>query len=714
MSGAQKILFNNGFELHLAFEGDRFLGIGNVIFGGARLRNPDLPWTLYTESEQGYRFEEFRLTDLGQDGSEARIVFTSEGTWMPRVQEVDSMGDSRIRAPRLKSPSATFTWSFKAIDEQIADKSWSGLAMQVEVESRGYPINWVLEQSTWEVGGSADGSHTIQQDLSAIDLEQEVKRDSRFTSRECFVLGDEKDDDPVGLPPGAYPMDMMPRGAGSAPLDFVTKDDLALAFFSEAPGMSRSCIDKYADEDIIHFLERPFFPLTEKAKLPERKLMVYRHDAPLKRHEWRNLWLDAFIEVRGRIHASYGFKTEIPRPAVAGHLWDPQFHQYGKEWHQPMIDSFPTLQRLGYHQLYMHGVWEGATSDPDASGNICCPYRFRHDDMFGGPEGMKRLIDAAHESDIEVFHWAGFQFSKSAPIWKEHEDWILKNAVGDPWHAGYQILQCGRMRSGFRDACFEDLKTTREETGLDGIFWDSYQNLGATCIDWGAADKAPQFEEIIRYQADLQEIGYKHRTECVSIFGVTQVGMYSFREDEGGFRRRLWEDTLEKDQAFGFIDASPAFHSHDHAYAPGKVGPEEYFWLLGHRCIPTLEVYPWANDGDNEKPGWGWPGREHAEAYGLVNHLYNAVSDHMHRLRLTEGGNCTLWLDESGGEAILWCFRDCEHAFDGDAIEVASGEKQSVIGSLSMKAGQVYVLGDAAAKCEAGGALPAHAEAVSV
>jgi hypothetical protein len=709
MSGDQKLRFDNGFELELALDGDRFLGIGEVLFAGTALRSSQLPWTLYTESERGYRFENFKLVEVSQDGQKASIAFESQGSWMPRVQEADSMGDSRIRAPRLKAPTATFTWSFRAISEQIADDAWTGLAMQVEVKTPDYPIHWVLEDTTWEIGGSADGSTTIQQDLSAIDLEQTVTSDNRFTTRECFIRDEDMKapEDPVGFPPGCYPMDMMPRGAGASPLDFVTKDDLAIILFSEAPGMSRACMDKYADEDIIHFLDRPFFALTEAAKLPERKLLVHRHDAVLKRHEWRNLWLDAFSEVRQRIHRTYGFSLEIPRPAVAGHLWDPQFHDYGKKWHDAAINAFPVFQRLGYSGFYTHGVWEGATSDPDAHGNICTPYAFRHDDMFGGPEGMKRLVDAAREAGIDVFHWAGFQYSKSSPAWKDHEDWILKKANGEAWDAGYKILQCGRMRSAFRDHIFKQLKQTREETGMTGLFWDSYQNLGATCIDWGAPDMAPQFEEIIRFQAELQSIGYQHRTECISIFGVSQVGMYSFEGDD--FRRRLWETMVANDEAFGMMDASPAFHSHDHAYAPGKVGPEEYFWLVAHRVVPTLEVYPWAGDWDDEKPGWGWPGREHAEAYGDVNHLYNAVLPHMQRLRLTEGGNYALWLDAAGNEAVLWCFRDSEHAYAGDAIQVSSGEKQSVSGSLSMKAGQVYVLGDAATRCEADATVPAGA-----
>jgi len=58
------VKFENGFSIRLAGAGRRFSGIGEVRFGRMRLRNPQLPWTVYTESESGVRFDEFELKDL--------------------------------------------------------------------------------------------------------------------------------------------------------------------------------------------------------------------------------------------------------------------------------------------------------------------------------------------------------------------------------------------------------------------------------------------------------------------------------------------------------------------------------------------------------------------------------------------------------------------------------------------------------------------------
>jgi hypothetical protein len=68
------------FCLELQIKEGRFLGIGAVRYGQTLLRNPQLPWTFYTESDQGVRFEDYRLVKVVKSrGGGATIVFTSQG-----------------------------------------------------------------------------------------------------------------------------------------------------------------------------------------------------------------------------------------------------------------------------------------------------------------------------------------------------------------------------------------------------------------------------------------------------------------------------------------------------------------------------------------------------------------------------------------------------------------------------------------------------------
>jgi hypothetical protein len=674
------------FALELSIDHGRFLGIGAVHYGSTPLRSPQLPWTCYTESDQGVRFEDYQLVDVVESGDGGTtMVFTAQGRWLPRIQDADAMGDARIKTRRLAAPTATFRWSFRPITERIWENEWHGLAMQLEVESPGVPLHWMIEDTTWEIGGAANGATLIQQDVSTIDLEQRVTRKSTFSTIEKFFT------DGWG---GAYPMDMLPRAAGAAICDFQTKGDLALCLFAEKPGLTRTRLEKFADEDLIHYTDRPFFPLTEKARLPERKLLVYRHPRKLRRHEWRNLWLDCFTEARRRIHDAYGFTLEVPEPCVSAHLWDADLKRLGPAWSEPLRQALPEYARLGYRQVSTHGVWESVTSDdnPKVEGNICCPYAFRFAEKFGGAAGMKRLNATAHAAGLRLFQWFAPQLSRYAPVWKEHPDWLLREANGDPWDAGYrEVLWSGRMRSGYGKELLRQIKQVKRDTGITGIFWDSYQNLGVTCVDWQGKDKAPQAEEFWRMQAELQRYGYRQRPEVVTIFGVSSVAIYGFDEDK--FRRRRWSDTVRNDDAFALLDCSPAFMTKGPMLRADRISPRLYFWLAGHRAPPGAGARPWGNPHDPEHAGTKLPGGELAEEYARVNHLYNAVLPRMHRLRLAPGGTHTVWLDRKNKPAVIWAFRDAKIAHTGPVVDVATGQRSQANGRLAVTAGHVYQLG---------------------
>ena len=671
------IHFNNGLSLRLATARGQFLGIGEVRAGRTRLRNPQLPWTLYVESEHGLRFEDFRLKRVTRGPAGAvTIGFTAAGRWLPRVQAADAMGDARIATRRLRVPEATFRWTFRPIAETIADATWQGLAMQVEVDCPGHPIHWLIEDATWEIGGAAAGCTLIQQDVSTIDLEQRVTRRAAFSTVEKFFT------EGWG---GSYPMDMLPRAAGAAICDFQVKDNIALCLFAEKPGLTRARLEKTADENVIHYTDRPLFALTEKARAPERKLLVYRHPRPLQRHERRNLWLDCFTDVRRRILKAYGFRHEIPQPYVHAFLWDPDLKRLGARWIEPLRDAMPDYARLGYKQVFTHGVWDSVTSDdrPGIEGNICEAYAFRFAEQFGGAAGMKRLADRAHELGLALFQWFGFHRSAFAPLWKEHPDWVLREANGDPWDGAYRTLWAGRMRSGFGRQLLAEIEHVKRDTGLDGIFWDSYQNLGATCVDWQAADRAPQAEDIWHLQAKLQRTGFVQRCEIFTIFGVSAVQMYGFNGN--GIRRRLWTDTLRNDEAFALLDCSPAFFAEGGALGPDKITPSDYFWLAAHRAIPGTDAHPW-------NPETRLPGGVNAEEYARVNRLYNAALPYMHRLRVTPGGKYALWLDRKNRPAVIWAFADVKVAFRG-AAETADGKRvDTAKGTLPARRLEVYLL----------------------
>jgi len=691
--------FSNGISFSLLLDDERFLGIGDVRYAETALRDAVLPWTLYTESETGFRFDEFVLREIEQEGETVTLVLSAPGRWLPRMQETDAMGDARLKTRRVVTPTATVRWQFRPISEKLYETTWSGLAMQVHFSCPGHPIHWLIEDTTWEIGGQAAGCTVIQQDITSGPLELTMSPDCEFTTAEQFKF--------QGAP--ITPMDTLVRGAGACICDFQVKDDLALCVFMQPPGITRARMEKFAEENVVHYTDRPFFALTETAACPERKLLVYQHPHALARHEYRNLWLDCFTDIRRRFHEVYDFQLEVPVPMVGSHLWNGDLDKLEDRWTEQLIDALPEYARLGYKVFYPHMPWVGTSDDPayPFARNICCNYDFLFSEKFGGAAGMKSLCDTAHQHGLHVIQWVAFELHSWSPLWKQHPEWVLKQASGDPWHAKYAwaegALWCGRMRGGFREHLYERLKAAREHTGLDAYFWDSYGNLGQTGIDWGAPDKAPQGEDIWHFQAELQKLGISQRCEMATIFGVANVGMFGF--DPQAFTKRQWQDVVSGDQAFVLLDLAPVFFvgpgedQHTAGYRDDRINGECYFWLAAHRCVPCISARPWSVDLDGNTlpsgPASMPPGGLFAEAFGRVNHRYNAVLPYMHRMRLTPGGQYVLWLDADNQPAVIWDFADTEAPYTGPVQQIGAEEAMQASGAISLQGGSVYLLGNA-------------------
>jgi len=184
-------------------------------------------------------------------------------------------------------------------------------------------------------------------------------------------------------------------------------------------------LEKFADENLIHYTDRPFFALTKQAQLPERKLFgITGIRGNCAGHEWRNLWLDCFTEVRRRIHAAYGFKLEVPEPTVSAHLWDADLKKLGPAWVETVTRAaLPEYARLGYRQVF-HAwcVGFGHVGTTTRKWKAISVVRMRTGSRknLAVAAGMRQLNAAAPPPrGCQSSSGSRRNFSRHAPIWKE-------------------------------------------------------------------------------------------------------------------------------------------------------------------------------------------------------------------------------------------------------------------------------------------------------
>ena len=90
-----KIKLNKHVELELSIAQDRILGIGAVRYGQTLLRNPQLPWSFYTESDQGVRFEDYRLVKVVKSRQSTSRVYGTKISCHPGDRSIPSTSTRR-------------------------------------------------------------------------------------------------------------------------------------------------------------------------------------------------------------------------------------------------------------------------------------------------------------------------------------------------------------------------------------------------------------------------------------------------------------------------------------------------------------------------------------------------------------------------------------------------------------------------------------------
>jgi hypothetical protein len=267
---------------------------------------------------------------------------------------------------------------------------------------------------------------------------------------------------------------------------------------------------------------------------------------------------------------------------------------------------------------------------------------------YGGEAELKELVDECHRQRLLVAAWLpSGHLTNTAPLWKEHPDWILMSAAGMPALNPSGLTQ-GDLDSGFRDYFRDRIAGVVERTGLDGLWLDSHLAYAQQPPPHHGAQLAAIYREFVKAGA----------VHLIAEGDASVLGAYGIAIDESWSRD--WGGMPSPELYYG----SSLVGSFD--------DPEG--WTRHFRAFAAhgaLWIVPWEALSSPKRTGASWD-QARAEIRAVLKD-YARVKDRMVHRRIRAEG--VLWTNDRDATNVVWLLRDATLP-DGTAG----------------KAGQVYVI----------------------
>jgi len=465
-----RIELASGMTLHLRSVGKTFVGIGAVTIGKLALRNPKAPpiAPLLVTSRRG------KYVDCRFVGSEV----AADGTVTIRtaLKTADGAED------RLD-------WIIESVEREIGGQPYVGFRYSYRARTTKDQVYEIVDRTTWELGGVADGVTVVTQNAYNLDNVFTIGPELVFAGGgSCrFAMGDGQD------------------------YQFTSQGAL-LAFYDEK--YARMLMGRAATRSWVRYFDTIPFAGGKDVRTPA-KCVLY---AQRGNHDE---WTRARDYVYDKFAAYWGVKRDTPMPLVAHFLTGRQRNvEFKGRVFQVIADKF--VEKVA--PLHFKVIRSGTLSGHRGLGM----FELKPADMLGGMEGLKYLCDKAAKHGMKVQCWGPTaRLSQASPIFKEHQDWLLKGPKGrPPTGYAYPTVRACRMRNGWMDYALPRIKKIREETGLAVLWLDSYANytLWVTLADRRQA--LQQAEDLFIWHGKLSQMGFSIYTEAAGTLGVQSPNLH--------------------------------------------------------------------------------------------------------------------------------------------------------------------------------------------
>jgi len=466
------------------------------------------------------------------------------------------------------------SWRLEPRSVVVEDVEWHGVGETLVVTSPRRFVELIVPQHRWAIGGRVDGHFTFRTGCYS---------QPRGYSRTEFT-------------------DVTSQDAGhfrwfstGQPFQMLGSPDGTLWCYAERPAYIASWLANQAGSGYIRMVNKISVG-RRRGRVQTPTLWYLFARTPMT----RNLWMASYDFLRHKYRTDFDIKHAHPRPTAMM-----RFNTMGFVDARRYADALiPLAKRLGFRR-------------------IDCGISYVHDaanEHHGGLEALKYLCDKAHEAGIEVFFYCGSAWAKDDfPPLQDHPEWIVRGRDGAPRSTGYPNLHALSLRSGWWDYSLTQYAELKQETGIDGVWLDSW-TMPNEYVNYAEREPRPTVIEAIRYVKAIQDLGF-----TVMVEGQSPVALDSY-----WFRQDRYAD-FHGDE-FCLFNTTPF------AYAGNGLFHLDLFRLLSYNCAMFQD------------PRLLYPSESRiAQLASHYNHVMNEIHDTIgfpSRVRETSFG--TRWESEKG------------------------------------------------------------------
>lgn len=643
---------NKGFKLELMVEKNSFKGIGRVWVANQLLRSGNIPWRPFFQTPEGILYKSFKLEDIVVINNDRfDIKLTAGGESGPYQEWYCSHQRPLFNYDNIAGSDDIYPddliGHFELISENIAGHDFTGFRYSYSFTSKTRKIYSLLDQATWELTGDIHNSRVVMVNgYTKGTGEYDGSTDRPFSTACIKSKPIDYDQGHSGLH-SICKTDFQFGGRYSRlqSFDFQYTDQAAFLGYWEKPNPLKSFLIRN-NHELLHFDEYSF-PLTNNVTTVWKHILVDtgRYDVTGR----RNQWTDIYEAIRKRALNTYKIKDSLRLPWVffEPYMEDDHFEEYTPFFHDKAVKNLlPRLADMGYKliatgpylldsmQTRFQVLDEAMRKDFKLTkksfwwhhGCSILDYRFPG---INGDE-MRRLVTAAHELKMKVITWFSSHIGILSPLLYEHLDWGVRTANGKFETSVYQnLLAALRLDlKNCRDWLFNRSKIMRQQTGLDGFFWDSFSDVALEKIHWDEAEKIikPLFDDNIKFLKLLRD------DDCEMILeGVTPFGNYNTSP---------WNMESFRNCDYLVYNASCKFPWSEY-------NSELYYRYLALGFRALIKICPGLTNSELDK---------YSSVVRQANLDYNSVISWIKKRELLNNDCGVIWWDESKQKAALFSF----------------------------------------------------------